>query len=515
MSGMATEMRIGPAAPYGGSLVDILAPVSERAALIDEAGSLMSLQLSAASTAWLGMLSMGAISPLDRFMGQADYESSCRSLRLANGILFPMPVVLPVNDAAGLRESARIVLRDTRNHPLAIITIEEIFECRDITRSIVPSSSLAISGPMQVLSVPQPLLFPELRRTPGDMRKILAQMDCAQVVAADIWELSDTEQTGVIQRTAKALNAALLLNLPAEEERIDDFDLYMRLCDWSRNFNLSFDRPAILNYLNLPNTTRDVRSQILHAIIHKNYGAHGYIFDSMNIFPVSEDVQDTGLLPRDTLSDAMTEIGIQPIFLQGGSSLPKRRPDPKLQATKAAGLCIWFTGLPGAGKSTIAERLTLRIMGHGRMVSLLDGDVVRTNLSRGLSFSREDRDANVQRIGFVASEIVRHGGIVICAAVSPYRSTREQVRRMMARGAFVEVFVDTPVSICEQRDVKGFYAKARRGQMKSFTGVDDPYEPPENPEVRIATCETTPEEAERQIFDFLLRNFLHAGDAGN
>jgi sulfate adenylyltransferase len=164
--------------------------------------------------------------------------------------------------------------------------------------------------------------------------------------------------------------------------------------------------------------------------------------------------------------------------------------------------------LPGAGKSTIAERLTLRLMSHGRRVTLLDGDVVRTHLSRGLSFSREDRDTNVQRIGFVASEIVRHGGIAICAAVSPYRSARERVRSMMPQGAFVEVFVDTPVSVCEERDVKGFYAKARSGQLKSFTGVNDPYETPESPELRIATCEASAEQEEQQIFDFLLQHQL-------
>ena len=155
-------------------------------------------------------------------------------------------------------------------------------------------------------------------------------------------------------------------------------------------------------------------------------------------------------------------------------------------ARNKQGFCIWFTGLPSAGKSTIADILTVMLMEHGRQVTILDGDVVRTHLSKGLGFSREDRDTNIVRIGYVASEIVRHHGAVICAAVSPYRETRNRVRAMMRNDAFIETFVDTPVEICEQRDVKGFYGKARAGVIKGFTGVDDPYEAPANPEITLS-----------------------------
>ena len=145
------------------------------------------------------------------------------------------------------------------------------------------------------------------------------------------------------------------------------------------------------------------------------------------------------------------------------------------------GLCIWFTGLSGSGKSTTAAVLSVLLLEAGRQVTELDGDVVRTHLSKGLGFTREDRDTNILRIGFVASEIVRHGGTVMCAAVSPYRETRDAVRAMMDEDQFIEVFVDTPLSVCEQRDVKGMYAKARRGEIKEFTGISDPYESPLNP----------------------------------
>ena len=170
------------------------------------------------------------------------------------------------------------------------------------------------------------------------------------------------------------------------------------------------------------------------------------------------------------------------------------------------GVCIWFTGLSGAGKSTTAEILMQQLMKHGRQVTLLDGDVVRTHLSKGLGFSKEDRDINVHRIGFVATEVVRHGGIVVCAAISPYRKTRDDVRHMVGEGRFIEVFVDTPLAVCEQRDRKGLYAKARRGEIEGFTGIDDPYEPPLHPEIHLDTVNYSPEENTRIILYYLIEH---------
>jgi sulfate adenylyltransferase len=172
---------------------------------------------------------------------------------------------------------------------------------------------------------------------------------------------------------------------------------------------------------------------------------------------------------------------------------------------------VWFTGLSGAGKSTTAEVLTALLLERGRPVTVLDGDVVRTLLSKGLGFSREDRDLNIRRIAFVASEIVKHGGLVIVAAVSPYRSTREEARGLVGGDRFVEVFVDTPLEECERRDVKGIYAQARRGEIQNFTGISDPYEPPAAPELTLSTTERLPEENARRILGWLLaKGFVRA-----
>ena len=172
------------------------------------------------------------------------------------------------------------------------------------------------------------------------------------------------------------------------------------------------------------------------------------------------------------------------------------------------GVCLWFTGFSGAGKTTTAGKLATALSKCGREITLLDGDVVRTHLSKGLGFSKEDRDTNIRRIGFVASEIVKHNGIVICAAVSPYRDTRDEVRGMVGRNRFVEVFVDTPLEICERRDSKGLYAKARRGEIANFTGIDDPYEAPLHPEIRLDTLAHSPEENVHLILEFLAKEDL-------
>ena len=169
------------------------------------------------------------------------------------------------------------------------------------------------------------------------------------------------------------------------------------------------------------------------------------------------------------------------------------------------GLTLFFTGLSGAGKSTLSERLNERLVAEGeRTVTLLDGDVVREHLTTELGFSREDRNRNVTRVGYVASEITRHGGIALCAMIAPYREARQQVREMVeAHGQFVEIHVMTSLEECERRDVKGLYARARAGEIAEFTGISDPYEAPENPEIAIDTSDITPDEGVEMILTTL------------
>jgi adenylylsulfate kinase len=178
-----------------------------------------------------------------------------------------------------------------------------------------------------------------------------------------------------------------------------------------------------------------------------------------------------------------------------------------------AGFTLWFTGLSGAGKSTIANIVGSRLEELGRQAEYLDGDVVRTHLSKGLGFSKEDRDTNIERIGWVASRLTRHGAAVLVSAISPYEETRRKAREMVEEfGPFVEVFVDASVEACAKRDVKGLYARAFAGEISDFTGVSDPYEPPSSPELVIQTEEESPEESAQHVLDTLEELGLLYGD---
>jgi adenylylsulfate kinase len=166
------------------------------------------------------------------------------------------------------------------------------------------------------------------------------------------------------------------------------------------------------------------------------------------------------------------------------------------------GFTLWFTGLSGAGKTTITNVLVKKLIQRGSKLEVLDGDVVRENLSKGLGFSKEDRDTNIRRIAFVANLLSRNGVPVITAAISPYRAIRDEARQMMD-DRFIEVYAKASVEVCEERDTKGLYAKARAGEIKEFTGVSDPYEEPVNPEITVETAEQTPEESAQQILTYL------------
>ena len=176
---------------------------------------------------------------------------------------------------------------------------------------------------------------------------------------------------------------------------------------------------------------------------------------------------------------------------------------------KQKGMTLWFTGLSGAGKTTISQAVEKELISQGYKVEVLDGDVVRENLTKGLGFSKADRDENIRRIGFVAQLLTRNGVIVIVSAISPYRSIRDEVRSRI--GDFVEVYVNAPLAVCEERDVKGLYKRARSGEIKSFTGIDDPYEAPMNPEIECRTDQETLEESVTKVLTEVQER-VHAND---
>jgi sulfate adenylyltransferase len=517
----------------------------ERPELMKESAGLASLQISANSAARLAMLASGAFSPLDRFVGQREYEGIAESMRLTTGELYPVPITLPAGDARHLDPGSRIALRDLQNRLLAIMTLEEVFEVPRTEEALQrrlslagkgsePADPWAISGPLQVFNIPADLQLPDMWKGPAAIRERLSLLGREGVVAVDGWDARDRRQTDWLRQLAEERNASLLLNLAEAESRLDAFDHFHHLLVCKAAFSELFSpAQALLNFVHLAPALPAERQILWHAIVHKNYGVSTYLVDDARCSGGGWNSGHRGRCPDPSplLLECATELGIELIFHQfpgavrrsfhdlnnstvktrqaanGSSSLYKSQEAMSSSFTLSLpsdwGLCVWFTGLPSAGKSAIAEELLILLMESGLRVTLLDGDTVRTHLSKGLGFSREDRDTNVQRIGFVASEIVRHRGVVICAAVSPYRDTRNRVREMMPEGSFVEVFVDTPVEECERRDVKGFYAKARAGQLSQFTGIDDPYEPPLDAEMVLRTEDTTVRSNALELLQFL------------
>ena len=440
----------------------------------------------------------------------------------------------------------------------------KVFGTEDLRHPLVAEmhrwGKLNISGPLKVLQLPPHHDFQDLRLTPNETRARLESFGYPNVVAFQTRDPLHRIHEELTKRAAQEVNGVLLLHPVVGMTKPGDVDHYTRVRTYKSLANRYYEKDRILMSL-LPLAMRMAgpREALWHAIIRRNYGANHLIverdhaspgtnskgepfygpYDAQELvesfsdevgvsvvpfreivyLPDEERYEEVSRIPNGANIASISGTQVREDYLNRVKTLPLWFTRPETAEILAdtypprhrQGVCIWFTGLSGAGKSTTAEVLTVLLMEHGRQVTILDGDIVRTHLSKGLGFSAEDRDINIRRIGFVASEVVRHGGVAICAAVSPYRATRDDVRNMVGSDRFIEVFVDTPLSVCEERDAKGMYAKARRGEIKGFTGIDDPYEPPVNSEVTLDTVNRTANDNARIILDHLLdRGFVKA-----
>ena len=405
-----------------------------------------------------------------------------------------------------------------------------------------------VGGKLEVLSLPLHFDFKQLRQTPAEIRAAYKKLGWSRMVGFLTRNPIHRPQLAMTINAMRQAKANLLLLPIAGMTKPGDFDHYTRVRCYRRVMQHYPPDSHIFSLLPLAMRMSGPREALLHAIVSKNYGCthfiagpdHGgpgsdengqayYASDEaakltesyaaeigMSIVPFTEMVY----LPFEDEYRSADQVaeGTQFISLSGSDirnrirtgrripewatfkevidELQKAYPPPREQ-----GFTVFLTGLSGAGKSTIAKILYARFLEIGdRPVTLLDGDIVRQNLSSELSFSREHRDINVRRIGFVASEITKNRGIAICAPIAPYAVTRAEIRKIIEEyGGFTEVYVSTPLAVCEKRDRKGMYAKARAGLIQGFTGVDDPYETPQSPEVWIDTSDISPDEAAREI----------------
>jgi len=492
------------------------------------------------------LLTSGAFAPLRTFMNRADYASCLETMRLANGALFPIPVTLPVDSS--FEPGTRLALVDAVGNLLATLDVEETFEIdahaearaifgstddsHPYIREIVKGSSLRVSGRLTPLQEVPHADFQALRLDPAAVRERVQSFGRPHVVAFQTRNPLHRSHEELIKRAAREHDATVLLHPVVGLTRPGDIDHFTRVRTYAALLDAHFEPgSAVLALLPLAMRMAGPREALWHAIIRKNYGATHFIvgrdhagpapdaqgrpffgpydaqelvgkhaaeigivmvpFREMVYMPTEDRFEEQDKVPPGAPTASLSGSDVRRHLTEG-----KPLPDWFTRLVTAAilqqaqpprsrqGFCVWFTGLSAAGKSATANALQSLFMEEGRVVTMLDGDEVRLHLSKGLGFSRADRDTNILRIGYVASEVVRHRGIAICAAISPFREAREKCRAMMGEG-FIEVFMDTSLEVCESRDPKGLYAKARAGELKGFTGIDDPYEAPLAPQIHL------------------------------
>jgi sulfate adenylyltransferase len=561
-------------APHGGELVDLIVPPEKASELKAHSREWPSWDLTARQLCDLELLLSGGFSPLRGFMTRADHEGVCHNMRLASGVLWPIPVTLDVTEefAKSLTPgSSKVALRDPEGVMLAVLHVDEVWqpdlkaEAKAVFGTTSPAhpgvdyllnkgKSWYVGGRVEGLQTPSHYDFRALRFTPAELRAEFARLAWRRIVAFQTRNPMHRAHVELTFRAAKQVEANLLLHPSVGMTKPGDVDYFTRV----RCYQLLLAKfPAgtvRLSLLPLAMRMGGPREAIWHAIIRKNHGCTHFIvgrdhagpgndtdgkpfygpYEAQELFKIHEADIGVTMVPFSMMvylededryvPDNEVPKGARVLNISGtelrrrlneGAEIPSWFTYPEVvhelrrsfPPRHRQGLTIFFTGLSGSGKSTIANVLMTKFLEMGgRPVTLLDGDLVRKNLSSELGFSKEHRDINIRRIGYVASEITKNGGIAICAPIAPYDATRKHVRSLIeSGGGFILVHIATSVETCEQRDRKGLYAKARAGILKEFTGISDPYEEPKDAEVVIDTADVSAEEAAQQIILHLER----------
>jgi len=509
----------------------------------------------------LDLLATGGFSPLTGYMGRGDYEAVCSSMRLASGRLWPVPVVLDVSSevAAMLGEGSILALRDPEGVLLAALHVDDVWtpsEDEELwalfgttdrrhpgAAELCQRQSQLVGGRVEALQRPMWPDFSTLRRSPGEVRAEFDRLGWQRVIATEPDDPPHRAEQEFLVGVARAEGARILLQ-PWVRPGLPDADSHAQVRAVAAARDAYPPDMAALSVLPLAPLANGLRQQLWRATIQKNFGCtHSVVKrdEDREGDPVG-DAAVYGYAPEIGITlvpyvppvyvrerDAYVRAGDVPAGstvlrlsrsevreqLARGQALPPWFAAPAVHAELSRrhpprhrrGFTVFFTGLSGSGKSTIANRLLVRMLDRSeRTVTLLDGDLLRKHLSPELGFSRPHREINVRRIGFVAAEITKHGGIAICAPIAPYAAGREEVRGMVeAVGGFTLVYVATPLEECERRDRKGLYARARAGLIESFTGISDPYEPPDGAGVIVDTGRLTAEAAVDRIVEHLER----------
>lgn len=520
----------------------------------------------------LELIMNGGFSPLKGFLNKEDYEGVVNRMRLANGKLWPIPIVLDVEDKKKYTIGQKIILCDEYGKPLAFFTIESIYELnkkleakkvygtRDInhfgvSQLLYNTGKYFLGGPIKSINTMDKYDFYKFRHSPKELKQIFKKRGWKKIIAFQTRNPLHKAHFEMIKRASKKYGANVLLHPSIGMTKEGDIDYVTRVKCYIHIYNNYMKDFAFLSLLPLAMRMAGPREALLHAIIRKNYGCTHFIIGRDHASPGNDKNGKPFYKPyaaQDLVQKYAREIKIKPIFFNemvyvqeektylpineikknhtimniSGTEFRKmifnNEPIPdwfsfpevvkeikkNIDRQKKDGLTIFFTGLPSSGKSTLAKYLYFRLIEiQNKNITLLDGDVVRQNLSKGLGFNKEDRNINIARIGFVANEITKHRGIAICAAVAPYDEARQKNRHLIEKnGNYVEIYVATSIQICRERDTKGLYKMNKKGKLKGLTGIDDTYEIPTKPEIKINTKDKTPSECVDIIIKYLKNN---------
>ena len=474
----------------------------------------------------------------DQFLKSLD-KNEYISLRNAEGFLL---AILKVNEfwAPDKKEEANSVFKSNDpNHP----GVDYLFN---------HTNNNYISGELVPIQENKYFDFTHLRKSPQEVRDFFRLNNWKDVIAFQTRNPMHRAHYELTKLAMDEHNSKLLIHPVIGMSKPGDIDHFTRVKCYQHIIKYYPENSVELSLINLAMRMAGPKEALWHAIIRKNYGCNRIIigrdhagpgvnaegkpyyqpYDAQELIAQYQEELEIKMVPFKEMVFAKNKKTYLPLdkieqddpieklsgtqfkeLLQQRTEIPTwysfpevihelRKRFPKLHNQ---GLTVFFTGLSGAGKSTLANAIMYKLMEtEDRPITLLDGDIVRQHLSSELGFSKEDRDIHVKRIGYVASEITKHGGVAICAPIAPYSNTRKVVRNMIDEvGSFVEIHVATPLSVCEERDTKGLYKQARAGKILDFTGVSDPYEEPENPEITVDTSDITVEESSALILDKL------------
>lgn len=517
----------------------------------------------------LEVMLVGGFAPVMGFMNEDDYTSVVETMRLKDGSVFPIPIVLDVSAQSPYQVGDRILLCDSFGNPLATMEItsrfmpdkqKEVLGVYGTLDRMHPGVQYVldemgdtyIGGTVTQIALPERNDFKQFRKTPQELKELFKEKGWDKVVGFQTRNPMHRAHFELVKRAHEKIGAPVLVHPVVGMTKPGDIDYVTRVRTYNVVCNTYGKDFTYLSLLPLAMRMAGPREALWHAIIRKNYGCTHFIvgrdhagpgkgsdgkdfygpYEARDLLVQYGDEIGITIVPSDELTYSKTresyvatgemEEGEEIENISGTEFRRKLREGediPEWFSFKESiailresvkkdtrpGIAFFFTGLSCSGKSTLAQLLLARLQElQDRDVTFLDGDVIRQHLSKGLGFSKEDRDENVKRVGFVASEVVKHGGLAICSLIAPYRDARRYVRNMVEHyGEFIEIFVDTSLEECERRDTKGLYEKARKGLIQGFTGISDPYEVPENPELVAKTEENTPEVLVAEIIEHL------------